>query len=404
MDEHGLRDERGRRRFDHLTKGGRTVALFSWGQAVRRFRSKTSHTRAAADRRRHRVRPRVEALEDRRVLAAFTVTTLQDTHDANPGGGTGQDQFGTVSLRSAIEEGNAETDASVTITFAQNLAGTVNLGSALPTLAKSFTIIGPGPSTIVVQRQSQSLFRIFTINGGTQSITCSFQNFGITEGNAGDSNGGGIDNEGAALTLIDVNLWVNSAKNGGGIYSNGGTLTLSGVGIWENAAATPGGYGGGVYNQNGLLTITDGSQIFANTADNGGGIANKSFSANSIRGGSQIYGNTASTWGGGIYNDGQLSMQGGQINDNTAGKLGGGVFQGFSTFDSMTLTDVSVQGNDAAQEGGGFYLWTGTLNLKGSTTLSGNRAPMGPGGVWKAGSTYSADQSCTITDEVIQVP
>ena len=48
-----------------------------------------------------------EALEDRRVLATFTVTDLGDTSDANAGDGTCADAGGNCTLRAALEEANA---------------------------------------------------------------------------------------------------------------------------------------------------------------------------------------------------------------------------------------------------------------------------------------------------------
>src|SRR5262245_25180674 len=70
--------------------------------------------------RRNRSVLRLERLESREVPTGsggdFVVNTLQDTHDVNPGDGVALDGNGNVSLRSAIEEANAEGGVS-TITF-----------------------------------------------------------------------------------------------------------------------------------------------------------------------------------------------------------------------------------------------------------------------------------------------
>lgn len=58
-------------------------------------------------RRRMRSGFTTEAFEPRRLLSAFFVNSLADTHDANPGDGIAADVNGMTTLRSAVEEANA---------------------------------------------------------------------------------------------------------------------------------------------------------------------------------------------------------------------------------------------------------------------------------------------------------
>jgi len=86
-----------------------------------------------------RFQPRLEGLEDRTLLSIYTVNTLTDT--GGPGGsGSGY----TGDLRYAL------TNAGSGDTINFSLSGTVNLASALPSIAQSITINGPG---VTVERR-----------------------------------------------------------------------------------------------------------------------------------------------------------------------------------------------------------------------------------------------------------
>src|SRR5262245_6681149 len=88
--------------------------------------------------RRHvpRVRLHCEALEDR--LAPATMAVL-NTADSGPG-----------SLRQAILDAN-DTDGDDVITFDTGVAGTIELGSALPRFGSNIELHGPGRDLLTVQ-------------------------------------------------------------------------------------------------------------------------------------------------------------------------------------------------------------------------------------------------------------
>jgi hypothetical protein len=81
-------------------------------------------------------RPRLEGLEDRPLLATFTVSRLADA--PNPG-----------SLRWAITPANTQPGDDI-IDFA--VTGAINLAGALPDVSTNIDIHGPGASRLTVRQ------------------------------------------------------------------------------------------------------------------------------------------------------------------------------------------------------------------------------------------------------------
>src|SRR5207253_2522545 len=104
----------------------------------------------------------------------------------------------------------------------------------------------------------------------------------ITNGNYVGGSGGGIYNYQATLTMSNCTLSGNSAQNGGAIYNNNagghGTLAVTASTLSGNSAR----YGGGIYN------------------DAVSGSAGLGLTASAFRGNSALF-------GGGIYNNGRGS-------------------------------------------------------------------------------------------------
>ena len=78
-----------------------------------------------------------------------------------------------------------------------------------------------------------------------------------------DGDGGGILNEGSALTLTSSKVSGNRARAGGGIF-NSGAVTLVDSTVTANSASE---VGGGVYNL-AVVTLSGTTVIAANTPDN----------------------------------------------------------------------------------------------------------------------------------------
>ncbi len=147
------------------------------------------------------------------------------------------------------------------------------------------------------------------------------------------------------------NLLISGNNTSRVFYLNAGAnLTISGITITKGSGTgttNPGffdGRGGGIFNNQGTLTLTN----------------------------STVSGNTASEYGGGIYTyAGTLTLTNSTVSGNTASAAGGGIFNDGGTYTTTTLTNSTVSGN-TSRYGGGIYS-NGTLNLT-SVTVTQNKS------------------------------
>ena len=146
----------------------------------------------------------------------------------------------------------------------------------------------------------------------------------ITAGNASSichncDWGGGLYNENGNLSITNVTFENNNGSTGGGMISNGGSPSLTNVTFDDNRASN--GSGGGMHNEIGnpsLINVT----FSGNSAIYGGGMSNVSASPSFTN--VTFSGNDALMWGGGIYNqDGNPLLTNVTISGNTAG---GGIY------------------------------------------------------------------------------
>ena len=94
----------------------------------------------------------IESLEDRRVLATFMVTNLDDA--------------GTGSLREAIADANTQAGADE-IVFQAGLAGAIHLASGELSIGDELSIIGPDDGSITVD--AGGLSRVVNVGGGAST-------------------------------------------------------------------------------------------------------------------------------------------------------------------------------------------------------------------------------------------
>jgi predicted outer membrane repeat protein len=147
----------------------------------------------------------------------------------------------------------------------------------------------------------------------------------------------------AGLTITNGNIQFQDLTIGGGIYNDHATLALDSCTVHSNYA----GYGGGGVYSNGALTLTN-STITGNwaAAPYGVGI------------------------GGGICNEaGTLTVSNCTISGNGGAAyaftpLGGGIYND----SALTITNSTLSGNSAAWGAGGVYNWGGTVTI-GNTIL-----------------------------------
>jgi hypothetical protein len=318
--------------------------------------------------------------------------------------------------------------------------------SSLPELAKDMTIGGPasgmftvdvaGTGTgLVVNAGVKAMVKDLTLTGASNSGILNSGDLTLVKvtltGNMGFGSGGGIRNAGVLKvtnSTIEHNsttplggggisnlpgadaqvtssvIRENTAANSGGGIINGGVLRLSSSEVVNNTATV--GQGGGIYVCNpglcaGLaaprpvVTIAN-SRIEGNqaTSGRGGGLANTGGDVSIDD--SEIVGNSGLS-GGGLFNDllrgaapasGTLTVTNSTISGNaSAGSpptqgIGGGLLN----FDTASLTNVVLDGNSAANGGGGIFTCgttcagVGDLTLA-SVTVSGNSAVNSGGGL-----------------------
>jgi CSLREA domain-containing protein len=221
------------------------------------------------------------------------------------------------------------------------------------------------------------------INGGGiyNSGTLNIQNSEILETSA--ELGGGIYNDGT-LNIQNSEILETSAELGGGIY-NDGTLTLTNVTMDQNYAYDnsnhSSGYGGGIYNSNsGTARITNGTfSTDRSRAHGGGGIYNQgnitvdqSYFYDNLVDVVTLYGsngqkNYISGYGGGIYNINIATIRGCTFYENQV--FGPSAYgAGLANFGNMTLINSTFSKNEINDwgnrngEGSGIYNGTGNNN------------------------------------------
>jgi hypothetical protein len=335
-------------------------------------------------------RPCLEELERRLVPAANTYTVNTLTDDPTGNGGTGLTGDFRYCLNQAMLPGNAGS----TIQFQQNLDGVIDITKPLQAISQNVTIVGPTssmPNVIVMRDPTAAAFQIFTVSGS--NVTAAIDNLAIENGIA-NLQGGGIENVGGNLTLQNDALYSNESSFSGGAIANlgGGTLNLIMCDIASNSA---GSLGGGIYNTG---TLEDqGSQIYANAAQSGGGYFGDKGSSATLCG-TQFYSNDASAAGGGVYlrNNANFTLCGGSIYHNTAATDGGGLLSASSG--TVQLQNTAVSGNMATGgSGGGIAVYSG-----GNFTMDGggigmNTAGQNGGGLANLGGTVLLDQSLNVS-------
>jgi hypothetical protein len=334
---------------------------------------------------RHRARLWVQALEDRRTPATFTVSNTADS--------------GAGSLRQAIADANNAAGSDTIVFDGSSFAAaqTISLLTTLPTITDDVTITGPGSGKVNVTRGSASNFRILKIENNSAILNVAitgmtFSNGALTASSQTD-NGGGlyVGNENVSLTDVVVSNCTSNAQGGGIAAAVGAHLTMVNCTVSGNAAQGSAygdpqasgfsGVGGGVYfTQDGVLTMT-GCTISGNTAKyRGGGVylfadsaatgvfRNCTFSGNK----------TTAVWSGTfIFYAPQNGGAGLSVSTNPGAS---------SANMSLTVQNCTIYQNTNATgstKGGGILATSGSSNTLSvsieSTVVSGNLASGGTG-------------------------
>ncbi len=276
---------------------------------------------------------------------------------------TNTSDSGGGSLRQAIADAASAEEIQFGVT------GTITLTGGELAIGKNLTITGPGSGSLSINGNNAS--RVFYIN--SSSVTVNMSGLTVTNGNSANW-GGGIENEGT-LNLSDCLISGCSANGAGNGYGGGldnyqGTVTVTNCTISGNSSTTD---GGGLATYGGSITLTE-CTVSGNSSDNGGGIANSSNAGGTIdviR--CTVYNNAtggSNNYGGGIFcNGGTLTLTNSTISGNSAVNGGGGIIDGAAA--TITITQCTIVDNTSTNGGGGIELGSSHANIK-NTILANN--------------------------------
>lgn len=252
-----------------------------------------------------------------RADTTLTVNSDADVVDKAPGDGVCATAGNVCTLRAAIQEANAfggnDTiilpSGTYTLTIFQLNEDNATGGDL--DITGNLTIKGAGKNTTIIN--GNSIDRIFHIIG---TSTVSISNLTIRNGNTNiTAPGGGIYNEDGSLTIHNCNLIQNIGLAIGGAIRSGGILSVTDSTFSNNQGSAGGAIDSGTTN-------ISGSVFFGNASESSGGAI--------IVGGplllinSTIFSNTAPHGsGGGIYNTGTITVTSSTIYGNRAFDVGG---------------------------------------------------------------------------------
>ncbi len=281
-------------------------------------------------------RLRMESLEDRRMLAVFSVSNLDDA--------------GAGSLREAIDDANNNINnlggADQIAFVGAATSGVIALTTGEIEITEALTVTGPGQAGLTIDAQQNS--RIFNITASSGDFTIA--GLTLTGGKTTGNNASAADTTfrgGAVRSLtmgsltidqstISGNSTTGSGADGGGVFSTG-DLTLNGSTVSGNSTASFNADGGGLWS---FLDVT---------------LTNSTVSANSTTG--------AFSDGGGIFAIGVVTLSNSTVTDNhvmQSSAKGGGIW---SIFTSINITNSIVAGNTAGGGGPDLEPGTGALDV-----------------------------------------
>lgn len=288
-----------------------------------------------------------------------TITDNTATGAAGSGGGILNDQ-GTVQVSGTTIARNTSVRAGGGIE--------ANIGSTTvdrSSLNKNTTGSGPG-------------------NGGGLHLTGAgdVKVLGSTvRGNTATAEGGGLWNSATGTFLVDsTTVSGNTAKGndadqgGGGIFNDGGALTVTGSKVLDNTASGTSGSGGGIISLTGSLSVSD-TSLSGNVARRAGGgieVANGTAALKNVTLRSNVTASNPGN-GGGLHvgGTGKVTYDGGTVTGNIASAEGGGLWNGATA--SLIVTGVKISSN-TARIGANVY----NQPAGGDFRIDGKVVPAGP--------------------------
>ena len=238
-------------------------------------------------------------------------------------------------------------------------------------------------------------------NSGTLTVNGCVLSHNLASGKPNYSNahgfGGGIYNAAGILTVVDSVISGNEAasttacparSSGGGIYSTEGTVIVVNSTISGNRAPVRGS-GGGICNSEGSLTVT-GCTLAGNSAKEGGAV----FSSGELTlTESTVAENSVETDGGGIKLDGATMRVTDCVLMRNSAPLNGGGIQIVNLGTAYIRNSTISENRTEESNGGGISVSSGMMTAV-NCTISANRAAKGGGGIYSGAELYLTN--CTV--------
>ena len=336
----------------------------------------------------------------------YTVDSVQDGADANPGDGVCASAAGVCTFRAALQEA-AVAGAPQVIALP---AGTYNwtLGQ-LDLDEGQITVNGDGARTTIIDADGNS--RFFELSGGSTIVE--FNDFELRNGFDGNDPGGAMENDCDDLTLrgMVVRNCETGIGFGGGIHNRGAMTALGclfiGCVAEGNDGQNGGGGGGGALGAGGAVSAWQGSSstfencTFTDCIARGGDGGNGQLNGGGGQGGQSFTnfgeGGNGGNIGGGGENAGSANIGGGGGGGGFAtGWLGSNPGNGsnglmFGGNGGNGSNNGAAGGGGGAGFGGAFFSRAGDHTFR-HCTFSGNQAVPGEGGN-SSGGTLPQDGS-----------
>jgi predicted outer membrane repeat protein len=299
----------------------------------------------------------------------------------------------TVNLRNALYL--ADENAVVTVTVVDNY----DLVAGELLIFNGITLNTVDDEILTIDAAEKS--RIFAITDpiSAELVSVVLNNLNLINGKAVLTDRGGLGGAIYAterLTLNDVSIDnVSAESHGGAIYSLSGGLILTDVTITNAEAA---GDGGAINQQTDAFTATR-LTISGSKADGSGGAIYITDGSTFTIHGSLIHDNESGAYGGGIYfRGGDMNIYTTYVYNNAADstKDGGGLYVNssgnitivYSTFGNSIDESLTENNGNTALRGAGIFVYAGSLAMTNST-ISGNTAVQNGGGLYFDGTTLS---------------
>jgi hypothetical protein len=279
----------------------------------------------------------------------LVVNALGDTDDGKP-------DNGTMTLREAVNLSNSiGGPAEITFDLRSGLQRLMLSGSEL-LLSDDVIIAGPGIESLMIDAAARS--RVFRIAPG---VHAELSGLWITNGN-----------------VLDPPVPPTSPRWGGGILNDSGSLTIERCWIHSNQAE----YGAGIENWGhsgnlAKLIIRDSTISY----NRGGGLGNSGVDGAAS---ATLIGSTVA------YNEAHFAA--GVLNYQEPGQANGSA--------TLDVTNSTISGNTARDDGGGIVNWYGVTTLTASTVAK-NDADGDRNGIGKGGGIYNAASTVRIARSIV---